>query len=304
MRRALCLSLVLGLLAGPLYAAAPPPAEDAEVRKGVQQVNTGAYDAGILTLDAASRRLAASRDNPQELSQAYLYLGIAYLAKGRDSAAEANFRQALAQTEALNLPPDKFAQRVLEVFEKSRAQRTTPAAAQQPPPPAAAQRPATAAAQPPPPSVGAQRPPTTPEKHYGSSTTFAVAGIAVAATGAIVAISANDPDTNAFGQIYQNSFAGLEAGRSLFFDIPVRGPGSLAVTVDWQSATSSIDISLVPLACMGEPTTCPTIVHAGRGGKPESFLATVTPGTYRVVVSRSGRDAGLEAGSIQAVLTR
>ena len=287
MRRVLCLSLVLGLLAGPLYAAAPPPAEDAEVRKGVQQVNTGAYDAGILTLDAASRRLAASRDNPQELSQAYLYLGIAYLAKGRDSAAEANFRQALAQTEALNLPPDKFAQRVLEVFEKSRAQRTTPAAAQ-----------------PPPPSVGAQRPPTTPEKHYGSSTTFAVAGIAVAATGAIVAISANDPDTNAFGQIYQNSFAGLEAGRSLFFDIPVRGSGSLAVTVDWQSAASSIDISLVPLACMGEPTTCPTIVHAGRGGKPESFLATVTPGTYRVVVSRSGRDAGLEAGSIQAVLTR
>ena len=81
MRRALCLSLVLGLLAGPLYAAAPS-AEDAEVRKGVQQVNTGQYDAGILTLDAAARRLAASKDNPQELSQAYLYLGIAYLAKG------------------------------------------------------------------------------------------------------------------------------------------------------------------------------------------------------------------------------
>jgi hypothetical protein len=275
MRRAMCLSLVLGLLAGPLHAAGVPSTDDPEVKKGVVQVNEGQYDAAIFTLDAAARRLAASNDNPQQLSQAYLYLGIAYLAKGRESAAEARFRDALDQMHSLQLPPDKFAQRIVDVFEKARATRAA--------------------------TGGGAAPSQNMEPHYGSAKTFAVAGGAVAATG-LVLLFTGDKENNAFGQIYQSRFTGLEAGTTQFFDIPVRGSGSLTVTVDWQSARSVVDVSLT---CLGDPLTCSgTLAHASRGGKPGALVATVTPGTYRLMVSLAGHDDVAEAGSIQAVLTR
>ena len=275
MRRAMCLSLVLGLLAAPLYAAVPAT-DDPEVKKGVVQVNEGNYDAAIFTLDAAARRLAASNDNPQQLSQAYLYLGIAYLAKGRESAAEARFRDALEQMHSLQLPPDKFAQRVVEVFEKARATRATPA--------------------------GGAAPQQTIEPRYGSSKTFAYAGGAVLAAGAVLLFT-GDKEDNVFGQIYQSRFTGLEAGTTQFFDIPVRGAGSLTVTVDWRGARSVVDVSL---NCMGDPVNCAPgpIAHARRGGKPGALVATVAPGTYRVMVSLAGHDGVVEAGSVQAVLTR
>lgn len=276
MRRAMCLSLVLGLLAGPLHAGVPSP-DDPEVKKGVVEVNEGQYDAAIFTLDAAARRLAASNDNPQQLSQAYLYLGIAYLAKGRESAAEARFRDALEQMHSLQLPPDKFAQRVVEVFEKARATRAA--------------------------APGGAAPQQNMEPHYGSAKTFAVAGGAVAATGLVLLFTA-DKEDNVFGQIYQSRFTGLEAGTTQFFDIPVRGSGSLAITVDWQNARSAVDASLT---CMGSPAACPAggvIAHASRGGKPGALVATVTPGTYRLIVGLAGHDDVVEAGSVQAVLTR
>ena len=113
------LTLMLSLaLAVPATLAAQPA--DREVKKGIQQVDDGEYDAAILTLDAAARRLAvASRQGP-DLAQAYLYLGIAYLAKGHETTARNRFREALKQARDLNLSPAKFAPRVIEAFERAR----------------------------------------------------------------------------------------------------------------------------------------------------------------------------------------
>jgi hypothetical protein len=93
---------------------------DSEVVKGIGQVETGDYDAAIVTLDAAARRLAAEPAKARELSQAYLYLGIAYVAKGHEAAARAKFRDALAQVKDLSLSPEEFSPKVIDLFEAVR----------------------------------------------------------------------------------------------------------------------------------------------------------------------------------------
>jgi hypothetical protein len=134
MRRVLAGALALALAAP--AGAQGPAGPDPEVVRGVQQVEEGDYDAAILTLDTAARRLAAAGAHTRELSQAYLYLGVAYVGKGHEAAAKAKFREAVLQLRDLTLSPDKFPPKVIDLFEAAREEvRTTPAAA---PTPAAA----------------------------------------------------------------------------------------------------------------------------------------------------------------------
>jgi hypothetical protein len=93
---------------------------DAEVARGIRQVEAGDHDQAILTLDGATRRLAAKGDAPEELAPAYLYLGIAYLAKGLQTSAKVKFREAIVQQRDLTLSPEKFAPKVIELFEVAR----------------------------------------------------------------------------------------------------------------------------------------------------------------------------------------
>lgn len=128
MRRVLAGALALAL-AAPAGAQAPAGA-DPEVVRGVQQVEEGDYDAAILTLDNAARRLAAAGAHTRELSQAYLYLGVAYVGKGHEAAAKAKFREAVMQLRDLTLSPDKFPPKVIDLFEAARDEvQRTPAAA-------------------------------------------------------------------------------------------------------------------------------------------------------------------------------
>jgi hypothetical protein len=118
-----CLLLaVAGLLVGPPSPAAQKMAADPDVTEGVRLVETGDYDAAILTLDNAARRLAADPARVRELSQAYLYLGIAYLGKGHEAAARAKFREAVTQVRDLTLSPDEFPPKVIDLFEAARAE--------------------------------------------------------------------------------------------------------------------------------------------------------------------------------------
>jgi tetratricopeptide (TPR) repeat protein len=136
-RKALCV-LTAGLL-----SFSPPvgaQAEDPDVAKGIALVDEGDYDGAILTLDNAARRLSTEKAKAQDLSQAYLYLGIAYIGKGHDAAAKAKFREAIAQIKDLSLSPDKFPPKVIDIFEAAKdeeSHKADSAATAAPRPPAA-----------------------------------------------------------------------------------------------------------------------------------------------------------------------
>src|SRR5437762_13527594 len=108
----LCLALTLP----PADLPAQSAVKDPQVAKGIQAVEDGEYDAAILALDAATRRLAADPRNP-DLPQAYLALGVAYVAKGAESAAKAQFREALRQVRDLALSADKYPTKGINVIE-------------------------------------------------------------------------------------------------------------------------------------------------------------------------------------------
>jgi hypothetical protein len=120
----LCLGLATGLAIVPGPVGAQQAASDPEVVKGVKQVEEGEYDAAILTLDNAARRLAADPAKSKDLSQAYLYLGVAYVGKGHEAAAKAKFREAVKQLKDLSLSPEKFPPRVIDLFEAAREEQS------------------------------------------------------------------------------------------------------------------------------------------------------------------------------------
>ena len=120
LRTTLRLVLASLLIAGPSHAIAQPPPADAEVLAGMKQVDDGDYDRAILTLDNAARRLAGDAAKVSDLSQAYLYLGIAYIGKGHEAAAKAKFREALQQIKDLTLSPEKFPPKVIDAFEAAK----------------------------------------------------------------------------------------------------------------------------------------------------------------------------------------
>jgi hypothetical protein len=118
------------LIVAPSGVTAQPPPGDAELVAGIKQVDDGDYDRAILTLDNAARRLAGDSSKVSDLSQAYLYLGIAYIGKGHEAAAKAKFREALQQIKDLTLSPEKFPPKVIDAFEAAKQEAANaPAAA-------------------------------------------------------------------------------------------------------------------------------------------------------------------------------
>jgi tetratricopeptide (TPR) repeat protein len=132
MRAPLPALLALLLIASPAAPADVPAAPtDPEVVEGVKQVDDGEYDKAILTLDNAARRLAGDPAKVADLSQAYLYLGIAYIGKGHEAAAKAKFREALRQIKDLTLSPEKYPPKVIDAFEQAKEEEAkAPAVAQ------------------------------------------------------------------------------------------------------------------------------------------------------------------------------
>jgi hypothetical protein len=127
--RALLIAL---LVTAPLPLPAQSAPTDPDVVAGVKQVDDGDYDRAILTLDNAARRLAGDPSKVGDLSQAYLYLGIAYIGKGHEAAAKAKFREALAQIKDLTLSPEKFPPKVIDAFEAAKQEAADAPAAPAP----------------------------------------------------------------------------------------------------------------------------------------------------------------------------
>lgn len=278
----LSLSTALALAPGMLLAQAP---SDPEVAKGIKLVDEGDYDGAILTLDNASRRLAADPSKTKDLSQAYLYLGIAYVGKGHEAAARAKFREALGQIKTLTLSPEKFPPKVIDVFEAARQEEAKSPTAK-----------------------------TSQKKGGGGKGILIGVGVAAAA-GVGVAVAAggkkdSGPTTptdtrqvqtftgSLCGYTYQQQNGGCDYSRS--FDIVVSQPGTLEATVTWGNGSALFAMSLADqnyadvaqsnrttntssqlTASVTPQTACPSCAYhlnVGRGddeGPTDNFTLTV-----------------------------
>jgi Tfp pilus assembly protein PilF len=220
-RGILALALTFGLCATGVDAFPQAPS-DPEVAKGIQQVEQGDYDAAIFILDGAARRLSADPKKSQQLSEAYLYLGIAFLGKGHEAAAKAKFREAVNQIKDLTLSPDKFAPRVINLVEAAKAEAGTTAAGA---------KPATVAAP--------------AKKGGGSGKVLLIAGLGVAAAGGVAlaagggggdsspsSSSSSTPPCTAFSQSRSGTLVQPADNGAEILPPPAR-EGDWTAQVDW-----------------------------------------------------------------------
>jgi hypothetical protein len=203
---------------------------DMDVQKGIAQVDEGDYDGAILTLDNAARRLTTDKTKTNDLAQAYLYLGIAYIGKGREAAAKAKFREAVAQIKTLSLSADKFPPKVVDLFEAAKAEEAL----------------ATAAPSPTPSASGAA--PAAPEKKKGGSKTiFIVGGLAVAGGAAALAGGGSSGSSSSTPPASTNqtlTFTGtLPAGQIDCKQIVATKPGTLEARLTWTDGQLGLGIS-------------------------------------------------------------
>ena len=239
------LALALALAVPPAAPAQTPPVADAEVRKGIAQVDDGEYDGAILTLDAAARRLAADKGAPsRDLAEAYFYLGVAYLGKGHETSAKARFREAVKQARDMSPSPEKFPPRVIELFEKAREES---AAAAAPASPAAAPAAGATAGAP------AASSPTAPAKGGGGSKALLIVGGAVlVGGGAALAMGGGGEEggggtgggtTNdgAPAQVHTES-AWVQDGTPSLISFVASRPGTVEVTITWQNRNVDLPI--------------------------------------------------------------
>jgi hypothetical protein len=223
-RKALSLILALGVCAWPVMLRAEA-ATDPEIVKGIKAVDDGDFDMAILTLDNAARRLAGDPARRNDLSQAYLYLGIAYVGKGHEAAAKAKFREALSRIKDLTLSPDKFPPKVINVFEAAKEEQSKAPV------------------------------PVSAEKKGGSKKGLLI-GAGVVAVGGGVALAAKGggaktPSDPRRVETFTGSLCGygyaIERGgcdNYRGYDIVVGAGGTLDATISWSDTTALFTISL------------------------------------------------------------
>lgn len=112
--------------------------QDPALAAGIALVKQGDFEAAVLRLDAAARRLDAEGGRPSESAAAYLYLGVCYLQLDQSILADAKFREAARRDPQLRLDPAQFSPEVIRHFEQARVatapveQRTPSGAAASP----------------------------------------------------------------------------------------------------------------------------------------------------------------------------
>jgi len=281
---------ILLAFAGVLAVAAPSSAQkkavDPDVAEGVRLVETGDYDAAILTLDNASRRLAADPSRVSDLSRAYLYLGIAYLGKGHEAAARAKFREAVTRVKDLTLSPEEFSPRVIDLFEAARAE-----AAKAPAPTSAA----TAALTPAPKAGGGSG--------GGSKTLLVVGGIGGAGALAAIALggkgggggsSTTPTPTPTPGPVTTDDISGFLPATegSRHFPVHVLSAGTVVAQLSW-AAPAGQPVELVMQ--LFDPAGRDLATSNRTGPTTTALRADVIPQEYSLSVFYSGDCPGCEA---------
>jgi hypothetical protein len=111
------------LVLGVALMVAPPPLQgqssDAELAQGVRQVREGDFEGAVTTLEPVVRRLSGMPERSRELVQAYLNLGVAYVALDQPETARSRFKEALIRDRKLKLSPAEYSPKVLAVFEEA-----------------------------------------------------------------------------------------------------------------------------------------------------------------------------------------
>lgn len=108
-----------------LSFASAASAQDSGLAQGLQQVREGDYEAAVVTLEAAARRLEAQAGRQGEASQARLHLGVARVGLGDLDGARLEFRSALRLDPTLRVGEDRFSPKVVRVFESARQDVST-----------------------------------------------------------------------------------------------------------------------------------------------------------------------------------
>jgi len=91
-----------------------------ELAAALQQVEQGEFDAALLGLDGIIRSLTGAAGASKDLAQAYLFQGIAYVGLDQTEKARASFRQALTLDKGVTLNRERFAPKIVQVFEEVR----------------------------------------------------------------------------------------------------------------------------------------------------------------------------------------
>jgi tetratricopeptide (TPR) repeat protein len=272
--RLACLMVALGLAAVPRAVAVQTAALDPEVGRGVTLVEEGDYDSAILMLDNAARRLAANPAKVRDLSQAYLYLGIAYLGKGHEAAAKAKFREALSRIRDLTLSPEKFPPKVIDLFEAAREESARAAAA------APSQAP------------GAQlRPQEKKRSHKGliiGAGLAAAAGVGVAVAvgggggGSAAPIQAAPPSDTRIVETLTGSLCGdfniCDQNRQ--FNVQVNAAGTLEASATWTEPRAQFAMEL------HDASDRPVAASNRLSDTSAQLQAPVTPQLYRLSIDR------------------
>jgi hypothetical protein len=98
----------------------PPP--HPALAHGLALLRDGDFEAAVIELDAATRKLEADPGALADRPWAYVYLGVAYLELEQEGVARGKFREALLRDPALRLAPAQFSAQSIRVFEGVRAE--------------------------------------------------------------------------------------------------------------------------------------------------------------------------------------
>jgi hypothetical protein len=284
---------------GPLFVmlllavqASAQPANDHGLAEGMRQVDEGEFDNAIVTLDTAARRLARDPARARELSQAYLYLGIAYVGKGHEAAAKAKFREALAQIKDLSLSTDRFPPKVIDLFEAARsdAERARPA-------PAASAAPAPSPAK---------------KGGGGGKTLLVVGGLAVVGGGVALAGGGGGGGSSGSGSgagaaptttttattLPTQGFTqqgAVAAGAEQYFPVTPRRAGTLEATVTWTNRNLRLDLTCLEAAA--PYTACPG-TYTRTSDTSGRYQAELVQKEYLLGVANYGSTTGSETFTV------
>lgn len=106
--------LILAGVLSSLGAGAASP----DLARGVRLVEEGDFEEAIEELDALVRQIKTSPVRGSELTQAYLYLGVAYVGLGHERLARARFLEALSHDKTAAIAEDQ-SPKVLQLFRQA-----------------------------------------------------------------------------------------------------------------------------------------------------------------------------------------